>query len=103
MSLFEIIGDEMDGHFGVGLGIETMPLRSELVAQLAEILDDAVVDESDACGGVRVRVRFGGRAVCRPARMADARAAGQRIGLEHRGKVAELAGRAAALDMTARK
>ena len=39
----EIIGDEMDRDFGVGFGFEFVALGDQLVAQLAEILDDAVM------------------------------------------------------------
>jgi hypothetical protein len=54
----------------------------ELLAQLAEILDDAVVDHGQAIGGVRVRVAFGRPAVGCPTRVADADGAGERLARE---------------------
>ena len=65
------------------------PAVFQLVAQRREVLDDAVVDDGDLAGGVAVRVRIavGGAAVGRPAGVAQAGAAGQRIRrhLGHRG------------------
>src|SRR5262249_57322284 len=54
----------------------------QLLAQLAEILDDAVVDDSKALGGVGVGVAFGRPAVGRPAGVPDADGAGQRLARE---------------------
>src|SRR5262249_6728398 len=48
----------------------------------AEILDDAVVDDSKALGGVGVGVAFGRPAVGRPAGVPDADGAGQRLARE---------------------
>ena len=48
------------------------PLACQLLAQLAEILDDAVVHDRDAVGGVRMGVALGRLAVGRPAGVADA-------------------------------
>ena len=70
---------------------KTTPVRLQLVLQLAEILDDAVVDERQPVGGVRVGVGLGRRAMRRPARMADAGVAGQRLAGELVLEVAELA------------
>ncbi len=42
--------DEVSEHFRVGLGLEGVSAGDELVAQLTEVLDDAVVDDRDtAC------------------------------------------------------
>src|SRR5262249_36670865 len=62
-------------------------------AQLAEILDDAVVDDGKALGGVGVGVAFGRPAVGRPARVPDADGAGQRLAREPGFEVAQLAPR----------
>ena len=67
------------------------PLLLQLLAQLAEILDDAVVDDREAVGGVRMRVAFGRPAVGRPAGMADADGAGERLAREPRFEIAQLA------------
>ena len=71
----------------------------QLVAQLAEILDDAVMHERDARRRMRMRVDLGRRAMRRPARMADAGVAGERMRMQHLVEIGELAGRAAAFDM----
>jgi hypothetical protein len=42
---------------GVGLRLEDVPLRLQLVLQLEVVLDDAVVDDDDLAGAVAVRVR----------------------------------------------
>ncbi len=68
----EIVGDQVHRHFAVGLGFEFVALGEELGAQVAEILDDAVMDDGDACIGVRMGVDLGRRAMRRPARVADA-------------------------------
>jgi hypothetical protein len=70
--------DQMRDHFAVGLTLEPRPLRSQLIAQLLEILDDPVVDQAHLAGRVRVRIVLGRRAVRRPARVGDARRAVER-------------------------
>ena len=52
---------------------EHVALRDEFVAQFAEILDDAIVDDRNLGRHVRMRVGLGGSSMCRPAGMADAR------------------------------
>ena len=66
--------DEVGDHLGVGLGGERVPLGGEGVAQLPEVLDDAVQDDGDLGGGAagqRMGVLVGDLAVRRPARVAD--------------------------------
>ena len=55
------------------------PFLIEPFAQLAEILDDAVMHDRDAVGGVRMGVALGRLAVGGPAGMADADIAGERL------------------------
>ena len=66
--------DQVREHLGVGVAREDVAAALELLAQLSEVLDDAVVDDGDAAVAARVRVRVGGRgaAVRRPAGVADA-------------------------------
>ena len=66
--------DQMRDDLGVGLGLELVSLRLQLVLQLEVVLDDAVVDDDDAAGAVAVRMRvlLGRPSVGRPARVADA-------------------------------
>ena len=81
----------MSDHLGVGVGAELRALALELVAQLAEILDDAVVDDGEAVGGVGMGVAFGRPAVGGPARVADAAGAGERLAREPGLEIAQLA------------
>src|SRR5208337_1965527 len=46
----QLLGDEMRDGFGVRLARENMTLGHELLAQLAKILDDAIVDDGDLLG-----------------------------------------------------
>jgi hypothetical protein len=66
--------DEMGERLGVGLRRQAVAARLEAVAQLAEVLDDAVVDDRDLAGAVLVgmRVEVVGPAVGRPARVREA-------------------------------
>ena len=92
--------DEMRDDLGVGLGLEVVPLRLQLVLQLEVVLDDPVVDDDDAAGAVAVRVRvlFGGPAVRGPAGVADAVDAVDRLGADRVLEVDQLARRAAQRD-----
>jgi hypothetical protein len=58
----------MRDDLGVGLALEATAARGQLLAKRLEVLDDAVVDERDLGGGMRVRVVRRRRAVRRPAR-----------------------------------
>src|SRR5581483_3628347 len=73
------LGDQMGHHLGVGLAAELVAVLAELLAQLAEILDDAVVHDRDALGGMGMGVALARLAVRRPAGVADADGAGQRL------------------------
>ena len=48
--------DEVGDRLGVGLGGQGVAARLQPVAQLAEVLDDPVVDDRDLAGAVAVRV-----------------------------------------------
>ena len=74
--------DEMGDHFRVGLRGERISVGDQFIAQLGEILDDAVVDDGDAAGKMRMGVGFVGHAVRRPARVADTDHAVERLGLQ---------------------
>ena len=56
--------DQVGDRLGVGLGGERVTAGFEPVAQLAEVLDDPVVDDRDPAGAVAMRVRV---EVVRPA------------------------------------
>ena len=78
-AFFDVLRHQMGDHFGIGFGDELGALGFEFAPQLLEILDDAVMDHGDLVGRVRVRVALVGRAMGRPARMADADGAGNRL------------------------
>ena len=98
-SLAQLRADEMGDHFGVGFGREFRAASFSLGAQLAEIFDDAVVDDRDAVGGVRMRVDFVRTAMGRPARVADADLAAERLLVQPLLEIAQLALGAAAREM----
>ena len=92
--------DEVRDDFGVGLGDELVALALQLLLQIEVVLDDAVVDDDDLAGAVAVRVRvlLGRPAVCRPARVADAVVAVDRVDADHLLEVRQLAGAAPQID-----
>src|ERR1041384_8656223 len=81
----------MGDDLGVGLARKRRAGLLELVAQLAEILDDAVVHHRDAVGGMRMGVALGRLAVGRPAGVADADGAVERRLAQPAFQVAKLA------------
>ena len=65
--------DQMREDLGIGLALKVMAAALQLLAQLGEVLDDAVVDDGDAtvAAGVGMSVDNGRLAVSGPASMAD--------------------------------
>ena len=98
-ALIQVVGDEMQHRLGVGLGLEHVALGGELLAQLLEVLDDAVVHDGDALVHVRMGVALDRLAVRRPARVADAGASLQGLVGEPQLEVLELALGAPAVEM----
>ena len=92
--------DEVRDDLGVGLGLERVALALQFAFQLEIVLDDAVVHHDDLAGAVtmRMRVLFGGPAVRRPARVAHAVDAVERLDPDRVLEVGELPRRAAQLD-----
>ena len=66
--------DQMRHHLGVGVAGEGMPRGLQLLAQVGEVLDDAVVHHGDAAvaAGVRMGISLARTAVGCPTRMSDA-------------------------------
>ena len=95
--------DEVGDDLGVGLRREAVALGLELSLQREVVLDDAVVHDDDAPAAVAVgmRVLLGRPAVRRPARVAEAVVAVDRIVLEGLDEAVQLAGAAAQLDRVA--
>src|SRR5208282_708587 len=67
----ELLLDQMRDQLGVSLGEELVPASDQFGAELDEVLDDAVVDDRDRAGFVRMRVFLRRAAVCRPSRVSD--------------------------------
>ncbi len=96
---FDLPRDQMRDDFTIGLRLEVPPLGAQFVAERLEILDDAVVNQHDVADDVRMRIVLGRGAVGGPARMRNAAVAGQRAFGELGGKVEQLAGGAAAVEL----
>ena len=92
-------GEELRHHFGVGVAVEAAALGHKLVLQFLEVLDDAVVHDRHPVGGDGMGVALRRLAVGRPARVADADRARQRLRAEPRLEVDQLALGAAAIDV----
>ena len=82
--------EKMGDHFGIGLAFEARAVPLQLLAQLPEILDDAVMHDGDAARHMRMGVSLDGRAMRGPARVADAGRARERLPVEPLAKRAEL-------------
>ena len=87
----ELTRHELRHGLGVGLGLEGIAVRLELGAQLAEILDDAVMHDGEPLRRMRMGVALGRTSMRRPARMADADEARERRLREPRLEIAQLA------------
>ena len=91
LALVHLLRDQVNDHFGIGFAGELRAVLAERFAQLAEILDDAVVHDRDPLGSVRMRVELGRLAVRGPAGVADADSSGKRFAGEPLLQVLELA------------
>ena len=90
----QVMGDELGDDLGVGVAAEDDALGLQLPLEGGVVLDDAVVDDGDGAvaAEVRVGVAVGGRAVRRPARVADAVAAGGGLLAQELRQVGDAAG-----------
>ena len=93
-----VLRDQLGDHFGIGLGLEHAALGFQALAQLAVILDDAVVHDRHAVCHVRVGIGLVRRAVRCPAGVGNAGEAFHRIIAEARLQVMDLALGPAPLD-----
>ena len=84
---------EVCEDLGVGLGAEPVATREEAVAEVPEVLDDAVVDDRDVAGAVHVGmgVAVVGPAMGRPAGVGEADGGLRRHVEQCRAQVGELA------------
>jgi hypothetical protein len=81
-------------HLAVRLAFEVAAARFESIAQLLEVLNDAIVHQRQLGSGVRVRVGGGRRAVSGPTGMGDSRGARRRVDAEFLDQIDQLALRA---------
>src|SRR5215471_2136150 len=72
----------MRDSLSVGIAEELAAAFVQLLAQLAEVFDDAVVHDRKQIGGVRMGVVLSRPPMCRPARMTNSDRAFQRFTLE---------------------
>ena len=78
----------MREHFGVGVGFELVPGAEQFLFERVVIFNDAVVDDGDFAGRIKVRMAIfvGRNAVRGPARVGDAEAAGGGFGFQNAGE-----------------
>ena len=91
---------ELRHDLRVRLGLEANAIGLEFLAQFAEVLDDAVMDDCELVGRMRVGVGVRRPPMGRPARVADADAPFQRLFRQARFQVAQFAGRSPPLEMS---
>ncbi len=72
-------GQELGHDFRIGLRGEGCAVGDQFVLELGKILDDAVVNDGNAIGEMRMGIGFGRRAMGRPAGVGNADRAGQRL------------------------
>jgi hypothetical protein len=91
MTSLNLFGNQMRDNLGIGLALERPSARGQFIAQLLEILDNAIVDQRDFARRMRMRVACGRRAVGGPAGMRDTDIARRIVGFQDRNKVRKLA------------
>ena len=69
---FEAGLDQVGDAFGIGVGGEDVAAGAQVGAQAFVVFDDAVVDDGDRAGDMRVGVAFAGYAMGGPAGVGDA-------------------------------
>src|SRR3546814_19805109 len=82
------------------LGTKAVPPWPEVRAKLLVVLDDSIVDESNAIVGVRVGIRLAGCPMRRPAGVADADDSPQWLPVEQFLEASDLADRPTPADGT---
>ena len=91
--------DKMGDDFGVGITMEGVAARAQLVADFLVVFDDAVVDDGDAVAAhMRVGIAFAWHAVRRPAGVGNAACAAELLFLHFGDEAGHFADSAATLD-----
>ena len=88
-------------HLGVGVALESPALSLKVAFQLGEVLDDAVVHQTDPAGDLRMGVGLVGCAVGGPAGVTNPHRGGQGPIGQHRFQGCDLALRPAPLNLAA--
>ena len=85
VTTLQVMVDQVCDDFGVGLRLEGVAQRTQLLALLFVVLDDAVVHQRHAMADVRMRVGLGDAPMGGPAGVADAQHRVEALGLGRRG------------------
>ncbi|MNS40655.1 hypothetical protein D3C72_729800 [compost metagenome] len=94
VAALQVMVHQVRDHFGVGLRLEGIAQRAQLLALLFMVLDDAVVHQRHAMADVRMRVRLGDTTMGGPTGVADAEAGIEAFGLGSGGHFRDATGAA---------
>ena len=72
MASLDLLRNQMRHNFGIGFAFERPAARRQFIAELFEVFDDAIVDQSHFARRMRVRVACGWRAMRGPTGVGDA-------------------------------
>ncbi len=92
VAILQVVVDQVCDDFGIGLRLEGVAQRAQLLALLFVVLDDTVVHQRHALADVRMRIGLGDTTVGGPAGMADAQHRVEALGLGRRGHFRHSAG-----------
>jgi hypothetical protein len=101
-AMLEVVMHQVGDDFGIGFGLEDIALGLQFGLERLVVFDDAVVDDGDATAGyMGVGIGLGYAAVSGPARMGDAKLAGQGLRVKFGFELRHFAHRAAQADAAA--
>ena len=81
VAVLQVMVDQVRDHFGIGLRLEGVAQRTQLLALLFVVLDDAVVHQRDTVADMRMRVGLGDAPMGGPTGVADAQHRIEALGL----------------------
>ena len=90
-SPFQMQIDQLGHRLGIRFGAEFLALGLQLRPQLGMVFNDTIMHQRHTGGAVRMRVALGRRPVRRPPRVPDPDRSRQRLPLQRRGQIAQLA------------
>ncbi len=100
LALCQFARHQMGNSFGIGFRPEIVAFRLKHGAKLGEILDDAVMNDRETLGNVRMRIAFYRLTVRGPTGMPDTDDAGKWLSGQTLFQIDQLAFRAAAIELT---